>query len=750
MNPDNGEITYYIPSDEIVNKPGSEYGVELRDLYQEELLDKEQTVSVLNGKAKLQWKADWGMRLLYRNIHFEMHGEDLMDSASIARQISITLDKPTPRLYQYGLFLDASGKKISKSKGNGFSLDDAKNLLTPEAIQIYLSKDPKKSTKFYIEQSPRLNDQVNISNKKRLSFYKISRILKASKPTSISSARKFLDLYRRNGEVISEIELTISYNYYLRTKKDNNRGLMTTKEEDYFSFISKSIKKDKKLSKEKIFKLILNSFKKTFPDRDKSQIWVLLYRGLFGDIRGPKIETWIKINDIKSIIEYFENPHKVKSENKSPDDKMKNKESFIMINKDKDNKKYMTKLFKSIDFNQVKEKCDTLSFELKKHSNALIDALAGYQCKIVTEDEILRSIDLLNNIEKNKEYFKKNIYGVTSFLPLNQPIYASVCFGFIPSLMAENVCIRPPTAMHPHYKKFADVINLSKISTSLSTSYEDKELFLSKRVKTTDAVIFTGTPENATKVRKHFRKNTLFILNGAGHNPLVISKDADIDIAIESTKRVVLYNQGQDCAGPNSILVHNEIYELFRRKLISSLKGIEDKVGHYSNYTNIVGPNSDIDHSIKMASIFKINRSYCTYGGEINPIDGMIKPTIFEKPLSLGGNYKEFFAPVFFLQKYQQDQNLADYFSNPSYSANAMYISLFGTSDYISNKLNKTLHLPESILNNTDLHMEEHGYFPYGGQGPAASCLWYDGNRINGNTLPQRDIYQYLVEPYNK
>ncbi len=748
INADNGEITYYIPSDEIVNKPGHEYGVELRDLYQEEILDKEQTVSVFNGKAKLQWKADWSMRLLYRNIHFEMHGEDLIDSASVAQQIYSALHKPAPRLYKYGLFLDASGKKISKSKGNGFSLDDAKNLLTQDAIQAHLSKDPRKSTKFAVEQAPGLNDQANIANKKRLSFLKISRILQASKPASISCARKFLDLYRRDGEFISENELKISYNYYLKTNKNHNNGLTTSREKNYFLFIANSIKQDRTLSKENIFQFVLESFKKNFPEQDKSQIWFLLYRGLFGDICGPKIKTWIKINDIKDIIEHFSNPHQVISENKKHRDKNEKTEHHMIINKDKENKTHMTKLFNKIDFNQIKEKCETLSLALKNNSDALIDALSEYQCKIVTEDEIRRSVDVLNNIDKNKEYFKQNIYGITSFLPLNQPIYASVCFGFIPSLMAENVCIRPPTAMHPHYKRFENVIDMAKISSSLSISYEDKELFLSKRVNITDAVIFTGTPENAIKVRKHFKKNILFILNGSGHNPLVISKDADIDIAIESAKRVVLYNQGQDCAGPNALLVHNNIYDLFRDNLMSSLKRIEDKVGPYSDYTNIVGPNSDIDHCVKIISIFKINRAYCTYGGEINPINGMIKPTIFEKPLSLGGNYKEFFAPVFFLQKYQQDKNLADYFSNPSYPANAMYISLFGTSHYISHELNKKLHLPESILNNTDLHMEEHGYLPYGGQGTAASCLWHNGNKINGSTLPQRDIYQYLVEPH--
>ncbi|MEK9497241.1 aldehyde dehydrogenase family protein [Photorhabdus sp. P32] len=751
VNPTSGEITYYIPADEIINKPGYEYGVEIRELYKNEILDQEQTISVLNGKSKLQWKADWGMRLLARNIHFEMHGEDLLASAAVARQIAGALDRPIPRFYKYGLFLDASGKKISKSKGNSFSLDDIRHLLTRDAIRTYLSKEPQRSSKFYVELAPYLNDQVNISkkNSKRLSFSKIARILHASKPASKFAAENFLNRYKKPGESISAQELEISYKHYIRTRKSKNEGLRDIKEEKYFSAIANSISSGEIFSKDQLFQRIINIYEDHFPDDKSSKIWFLLYRGLFGDIKGPRIKTWLDLNEMQHILTHFKNPHKNNEENSvNNENNLPKKEKFIN-NKIEESKIYMTKLYSKINFTEIRKKCDELSSALQKNSEALVEALSGYQCKNVTEDEILRSMDVLNNIENNREYFKKKIYGVTSFLPLNQPIYASICFGFIPSLMAENVCIRPPTAMHTHYKKFEEVINLSEFSPTLSISYEDKELFLSQRVKITDAVIFTGTPENALKVRKHFRKNTLFILNGAGHNPLIISKDADINLAVESAKRVVLYNQGQDCAGPNAILVHNDIYDSFKQQLISDLKNIEDRVGPYSDYKNIVGPNSDIDHSVKIAAIFKANRPYCTYGGDVNPINGMIKPTVFEKELSLGGNYKEFFAPVFFLQRYYQDKDLIHYFSDPLYPANAMYISLFGTSDYIHHQLSERLHLPDSILSNTDLHLEEHGYLPYGGQGPAASCLWYEGNRISGSTLPQRDIYHYLIEPFN-
>ncbi|MBS9430361.1 aldehyde dehydrogenase family protein [Photorhabdus akhurstii] len=759
VNPASGEITYYIPGDEVINKPGYEYGVEIREFYKNEILDQEQTISVLNGKSKLQWKADWGMRLLARNIHFEMHGEDLLASAAVARQIAGALNRPTPRFYKYGLFLDDSGKKISKSKGNSFSLDDIRHLLTRDAIRTYLSKEPQRSSKFYVALAPHLNDQVNISQKdrKRLSFSKIARILHSSKPASKFAAENFLNRYKKPGESISDQELEISYHYYIRTCKHGNQGLQSIKEGKYFSAIANSISSGEISTKDQLFQRIISTYENHFSDDEPSQIWSLLYRGLFGDTKGPRIKTWLDLNCMQHILTHFNNPYKKPDKNQSP----KNEENIVnneinssqkerLINNSiEEDQIYMTKLYSKINFTEIRKKCDELSSALQKNREALVEALSGYQCKNVTEDEILRSIDVLNNIENNRAYFKKKIYGVTSFLPLNQPIYASVCFGFIPSLMAENVCIRPPTAMHTHYKKFEEVINLSEFSPTLSISYEDKELFLSQRVKITDAVIFTGTPENALKVRKHFRKNTLFILNGAGHNPLIISKDADINLAVESAKRVVLYNQGQDCAGPNAILVHNDIYDLFKQRLISDLKNIEDKIGPYSDYKNIVGPNSDIDHSIKIASVFKVNRPYCTYGGEVNPINGMIKPTVFEKELSLGGNYKEFFAPVFFLQRYYQDQDLIHYFSDPLYSANAMYISLFGTSDYIHHQLSERLHLPDSILSNTDLHLEEHGYLPYGGQGPAASCLWYEGNRISGSTLPQRDIYHYLIEPFD-
>ncbi|EGR1116198.1 aldehyde dehydrogenase family protein [Vibrio cholerae] len=741
---DNGEITYFIPSTEVVNKPGFEYAVPLSELYRDEILDEEITISVLNGKCKLQWKADWAMRHMARNIRFEMHGEDLRKSAETANEIAKVLSYTPPDFYPYGLFLDENRNKISKSKGNGFSLDDAMQLLSKDSIKKFLHLDPKKSRRFFPAMSPRINDMV-VQSSDVYSHQKISRMISAFHPLNKNAAISFInnkDIFPKTPDTLC-VERCI--HLYFKEEKIIINGLSDS-EANIFKILEKNYTKRRLSSEKSKCDLLLEELIKLNPELSTKELYQFIYKGFFGTIHGPNLKTWLDIHDDEHVRNILINPCKEPcSFNKDALFKNNNTTKLSLPKEEKD--MTLITLEDNIEINNVLDYCALLSFKLREKSSELVTSLSGYQCKNVTLDEIDRSCDLLDNINKNQEFFIRKIRGVTSFLPLNQPIYASICFGFVPALMANDVCIRPPTAMQEHYKKFMSVIDLTSFIDTLSVSYDEKEIFLSNRVNVTDAVIFTGTPENALKVRKHFRKNILFILNGAGHNPLIVSDDADLQDAVESSLRVVLYNQGQDCAGPNSILVHANIFNEFSKNLISKLNNMRNLIGNYKDSDVIVGPNSDPEHSLKIASIFRNYRNHCIYGGEINPISGMINPTIFSKPLNYGGNYHEFFAPVFFLQSYEEDSDLDLYFSHPNYKNNAMYISLFGTSKYIEKNLRKDLHLPESILINTDLHLEERGYLPYGGQGNAASCIWINGQRVSGSTLPQRDIFNYLVKP---
>lgn len=91
-------------------------------------------VPVTGGAVKLQWKPDWGMRWAALGVDYEMYGKDLIPSAVLSAKICAALDAPAPELYNYELFLDGDGQKISKSKGNGLSMEEWLTYAAPESL----------------------------------------------------------------------------------------------------------------------------------------------------------------------------------------------------------------------------------------------------------------------------------------------------------------------------------------------------------------------------------------------------------------------------------------------------------------------------------------------------------------------------------------------------------------------------------------------------------------------------------------
>jgi len=110
--------------------------------------------------------------------------------------------------------------------------------------------------------------------------------------------------------------------------------------------------------------------------------------------------------------------------------------------------------------------------------------------------------------------------------------------------------------------------------------------------------------------------------------------------------------------------------ESVHKSNMAKLQGINcnlSEIGCYSDKKNTVGPNSEPDHTVKIASYIKRNKDFCLYGGEINHVSSIIKPALFAKPLRFGGNFDEFFAPMILLQEYEKDSNLSLYFENEKY-----------------------------------------------------------------------------------
>ena len=115
--------------------------------------------SVLNGNAKCQWKADWAMRWYALKVDYEMSGKDLIDSVKLATKICKVLGGAPPINFTYELFLDEQGQKISKSKGNGLSVEEWLRYAPPESLSQFMYNQPHRAKKLYFDAIPRAADE---------------------------------------------------------------------------------------------------------------------------------------------------------------------------------------------------------------------------------------------------------------------------------------------------------------------------------------------------------------------------------------------------------------------------------------------------------------------------------------------------------------------------------------------------------------------------------------------------------------
>ncbi len=117
------------------------------------------TQSVLGGKAKLQWKVDWAMRWVALGVDYEMYGKDLTDSGIQSGKIAQVLGGRKPEGLIYEMFLDDKGEKISKSKGNGLSLEQWLSYGTQESLAFYAYREPKSAKQLHMGVIPRAVDE---------------------------------------------------------------------------------------------------------------------------------------------------------------------------------------------------------------------------------------------------------------------------------------------------------------------------------------------------------------------------------------------------------------------------------------------------------------------------------------------------------------------------------------------------------------------------------------------------------------
>jgi lysyl-tRNA synthetase class 1 len=114
--------------------------------------------SILDGQGKLQWRADWAMRWTALGVDYEMSGKDLIDSVKVGGRICRILGGTPPEGFSYELFLDEHGHKISKSKGNGMTVEEWLTYGPKDSLKLFMYQAPRKAKRLYFDVIPRQVD----------------------------------------------------------------------------------------------------------------------------------------------------------------------------------------------------------------------------------------------------------------------------------------------------------------------------------------------------------------------------------------------------------------------------------------------------------------------------------------------------------------------------------------------------------------------------------------------------------------
>ncbi|MGB3719410.1 MAG: lysine--tRNA ligase [Hyphomicrobiaceae bacterium] len=114
---------------------------------------------VTGGRVKCQWKADWALRWTALGVDYEMAGKDLTDSVILSSKICRVLGGTPPEGFIYELFLDEKGQKISKSIGNGLTIEEWLTYATPESLALFMFQKPRSAKRLYFDVIPRTVDE---------------------------------------------------------------------------------------------------------------------------------------------------------------------------------------------------------------------------------------------------------------------------------------------------------------------------------------------------------------------------------------------------------------------------------------------------------------------------------------------------------------------------------------------------------------------------------------------------------------
>ena len=299
---------------------------------------KKLEASILDGHCKLQWKVDWAMRWYALDVDFEMYGKDLIESAILSSKIINLIGKKNPSGFAYELFLDEKGEKISKSKGNGITIDQWLTYASPESLSLYMYQNPKRAKKLYKEIVPKAVDEYLdcIEKAKKqdelqllmnpvwhvhngqipqedsiMTFSMLLNLVETSNADSKELLWKFVkkynpDISEKNSPIFDAL-VGYAIKYFNDVIKSQKKYKMPDEQERkaLTALVNTLDKCNEQMSPEEIQTLIYSTGKENGYAENLRDWFKLIYEVVFGDENGPRMGFFISffgVNETKELI----------------------------------------------------------------------------------------------------------------------------------------------------------------------------------------------------------------------------------------------------------------------------------------------------------------------------------------------------------------------------------------------------------------------------------------------------------------
>ena len=305
---------------------------------------KKLKVDILNGKCKLQWKVDWAMRWFTFDVDFEMYGKDLIESAILSNRICEAMGKKPPNGFAYELFLDEKGEKISKSKGNGITIEQWLRYASPESLSLYMYQNPKRAKKLYPDVIPKAVDEylslIEKFSKQKLNekiLNPVWHVHKGSPPKEkiVMPFSMLLNIVGSSNAKTKEVLWKFIKKFHKEIEPKNQKILdeLTSYAINYFIDEVEPKKKFKKpnQNEKKALENLVSVLKKVPQNSPAEEIqtkiytvgkengysdnlrdWFkLIYEVCFGEINGPRMGFFISFFGVKETIDLMEKKLKI-------------------------------------------------------------------------------------------------------------------------------------------------------------------------------------------------------------------------------------------------------------------------------------------------------------------------------------------------------------------------------------------------------------------------------------------------------